>query len=126
MATYVPGSETYLPDIKPFTPDYKFLSAVLDVRQDKYNTNWQATNNAYNKIVYADMSREDTNEQREQYVSNLTPALEKISGMDLSLAQNAQSAKAVFAPFFEVRCPPFRVLKSACFVQAVRWRAPVR
>ena len=101
MATYVPGSETYLPDIKPFTPDYKFLSAVLDVRQDKYNTNWQATNDVYNKVVYADLSREDTNNQREQYVNNLAPSLEKIASMDLSLAQNAQSAKAVFAPFFE-------------------------
>mgnify|MGYP003650550854 FL=1 len=101
MATYVPGSETYLPDIKPFTPDYKFLSAVLDVRQDKYNTNWQATNDVYNKVVFADLSREDTNNQREQYVNNLAPSLEKIAGMDLSLAQNAQSAKAVFAPFFE-------------------------
>ncbi len=101
MATYVPGSEQYLPDIKPFTPDYKFLSAVLDTRQDKYNTNWQATNDVYNKVVYAGLSREDTSEQREQYVNNLAPSLEKIAGMDLSLAQNAQSAKAVFAPFFE-------------------------
>ena len=101
MATYVPGSEQYLPDIKPFTPDYKFLSAVLDTRQDKYNTNWQATNDVYNKVVYAGLSRADTNEQREQYVNNLAPSLEKIAGMDLSLAQNAQSAKAVFAPFFE-------------------------
>jgi hypothetical protein len=101
MATYVPGSETYLPDIKPFTPDYKFLSAVLDVRQDKYDTNWQATNDVYNKVVFADLSRGDTNEQREQYVNKLAPSLEKIAGMDLSLAQNAQSAKAVFAPFFE-------------------------
>ena len=101
MATYVPGSEQYLPDIKPFTPDYKFLSAVLDIRQDKYNTNWQATNDVYNKVVYAGLSREDTTQQREQYVNNLAPSLEKIAGMDLSLAQNAESAKAVFAPFFE-------------------------
>ena len=101
MATYVPGSEQYLPDIKPFTPDYKFLSAVLDTRQDKYNINWQATNDVYNKVVYAGLSRQDTSEQREQYVNNLAPSLEKIAGMDLSLAQNAQSAKAVFAPFFE-------------------------
>ncbi len=113
MATYVPGSETYLPDIKPFTPDYKFLSAVLDVRQDKYNTNWQATNDVYNKVVYADMSRKDTNEQREQYVNNLTPSLEKISGMDLSLAQNAQSAKAVFAPFFEDKLIVRDIVKTA-------------
>jgi len=84
MATYVPGSEQYLPDIKPFTPDYKFLSAVLDTRQDKYNTNWQATNDVYNKVVYAGLSRADTTEQREQYVNNLAPSLEKIAGMDLS------------------------------------------
>ena len=51
MATYVPGSETYLPDIKPFTPDYKFLSAALDEREDKYNSNWKETNDIYNKVV---------------------------------------------------------------------------
>jgi hypothetical protein len=101
MATYVPGVETYLPDIKPFTPDYKFLSAVLDVRTDKYNTNWKATNDLYNKVVYADLSRTDTKEQRDQYINQITPSLEKISGMDLSMVQNADSAKAVFAPFFE-------------------------
>ena len=101
MATYVPGVETYLPDIKPFTPDYKFLSAVLDVRTDKYNTNWKATNDLYNKVVYADLSRTDTKEQRDQYINQIAPSLEKISGMDLSMVQNADSAKAVFAPFFE-------------------------
>lgn len=101
MATYVPGVETYLPDIKPFTPDYKFLSAVLDVRTDKYNTNWKATNDLYNKVVYADLSRTDTKDQRDQYINQISPSLEKISGMDLSLMQNIDSAKAVFAPFFE-------------------------
>lgn len=115
MATYVPGSEQYLPDIKPFTPDYKFLSAVLDTRQGKYNTNWQATNDIYNKVVYADLSRTDTGEKREQYVNNLAPSLEKIAGMDLSLAQNAQSAKAVFAPFFEDKLIVKDMVKTANF-----------
>jgi hypothetical protein len=101
MATYVPGSETYLPNLEPFTPDYKFLSAVLDVRQDKYNTNWKATNDIYNKVVYADLSRNDTIEQRNQYIENLAPSLEKIANLDLSLAQNVDAAKGVFAPFFE-------------------------
>ena len=101
MATYVPGAETYLPDIKPFTPDYKFLSAVLDTRTDKYNTNWKATNDLYNKVVYADLSRTDTKDQRDQYINQIAPSLEKISGMDLSMMQNADAAKSVFAPFFE-------------------------
>ena len=113
MATYVPGSKQYLPDIKPFTPDYKFLSAALNVREDRYNSNWQATNDVYNKVVYADLSREDNKEQRDQYADNIAPALEKISGMDLSLAQNVQSAKAVFAPFFENKLIVKDMLKTA-------------
>ena len=123
MATYVPGSEQYLPDIKPFTPDYKFLSAVLDTRQDKYNTNWQATNDVYNKVVYAGLSRADTTEQREQYVNNLAPSLEKIAGMDLSLAQNAQSAKAVFAPFFEDKLIVKDMVKTANYKKQMSYAA---
>jgi len=101
MATYVKGANQYSVDIKPFTPDYKFLSAVLETRQDKYDTNFKATNDLYNKVVYADLSREDTKERRDQYAEQIGPQIEKISGMDLSLAQNVNQAKSVFAPFYE-------------------------
>lgn len=101
MATYIKGVNSYLADIKPFTPDYKFLSAVLDTRTDKYDANFQATNDLYNKVVYADLSREDTRDRRDQYAETIAPQLEQISGLDLSLQQNVDSAKGVFAPFFQ-------------------------
>jgi len=101
MATYIKGADTYLPDIKPFTPDYKFLSAVLQTKTDKYDANFKATNELYNKVVYADLSRMDNKDKRDQYAGTIAPAIEKISGMDLSLQQNADSAKGVFAPFYE-------------------------
>ena len=101
MSTYIKGANTYLPDIKPFTPDYKFLSAVLDTRTDKYDANYQALNNLYNKVVYADLSRADNIDKRNQYTSTIAPQLEKVSGLDLSVMQNADMAKSVFAPFFE-------------------------
>lgn len=101
MATYVKGADTYLPDIKPFTPDYKFLSAVLQTRTDKYDANYKATNDLYNKVVYADLSREDTKERRDQYAEQIAPQIEQISGLDLSLASNVDAAKSVFAPFYE-------------------------
>jgi hypothetical protein len=101
MATYIKGADTYLPDIKPFTPDYKFLSAVLETRKDKYDSNFKATNDIYNKVVYSDLSRVDTREKRDQFAENLGPSIEKISGMDLSLQQNADAAQNVFAPFYE-------------------------
>ena len=50
MATYVKGVETYLPDIKPFTPDYKFLSAVLETRTDKYDRNYKASRTSSEKL----------------------------------------------------------------------------
>tara|TARA_R110001592_G_scaffold155883_5_gene385993 strand:+ start:15025 stop:18297 length:3273 start_codon:yes stop_codon:yes gene_type:complete len=101
MATYIKGADTYLPDIKPFTPDYKFLSAVLQTRRDKYDSNFKATNDLYNKVVYADLSREDTKEKRDQYAEKIGPHIEKISGMDLSIQKNVDAAKSVFAPFIE-------------------------
>ena len=101
MATYIKGADTYLPDIKPFTPDYKFLSAVLETRKDKYDSNFKATNDIYNKVVYSDLSREDNRIKRDQYAENLAPQIEKISGLDLSLQQNADAAQGVFAPFYE-------------------------
>ena len=101
MATYIKGVNSYLADIQPFTPDFKFLSAVLDTRQDRYDANFQATNDLYNKVVYADLSRQDTKNRRDQYAETIAPQLEQISGLDLSLQQNVDTAKGVFAPFFQ-------------------------
>ena len=101
MATYIKGADTYLPNTKPFTPDYKFLSTVLQTRTDKYNANYKATNDIYNRVVYSDLSREDTKERRDQYTEQIGPQIEKISGLDLSIQSNVDAAKGVFAPFYE-------------------------
>lgn len=101
MATYVPGVQGYFPKFEPFTPDYKFLSAVLDTRTDRYNTNYKDLNDTYSKIVYSDLSRQDTQSARDQYANKLVPKLEQISGLDLSIQQNADAAKALFKPFYE-------------------------
>ena len=101
MATYIPGTKSYMPQFQPFTPDYKFLSAVLETKTNRYNTNYQQINDIYSKIVYAPLSRQDTQGMREQFASGLSNKLEKISGMDLSLIQNADAAKGIFKPFFE-------------------------
>lgn len=101
MATYVPGVPQYFPKLEPFTPDYKFLSSVLDSRTDRYNKNYKAVNDLYSKVVYGNLSREDTKNIRNQYAENLGPKLQQVSGMDLSMAQNTEAAKSLFKPFFE-------------------------
>lgn len=101
MATYIPGVGSYLPEFKPFTPDYKFLSNVLDTKTTKYETNFKALNDVYSKVVYGNLSRKDTQEMRDQYAENLAPKLQQIAGSDLSMAQNVEAAKGLFRPFFE-------------------------
>lgn len=101
MATYVPGYKRYEREFEPFTPDFKFLDNVLSIRQDRYNTNYKQMNDLYGKIVYADLSREDTKANRDQYINNLIPKIEKVSGMDLSIGANVDAAKSLFTPFYE-------------------------
>ena len=101
MAIYVPNTKGYFPKLQPFKPDYKFLTDILDVRTDRYETNYKQLNNLYGDILYADLTREDTIGMRDQFVKDLQPTIEKISGLDLSLAQNVSAAKAVFKPFYD-------------------------
>ncbi len=101
MATYIKGHKNFYPDIKPFTPDYKFLSATMDARQQTYDANWKAQNDLYNRVVYSDLTNPNSVEYQRQFTEKLGPELEKITGLDLSLEQNVQSAKSVFAPFFQ-------------------------
>ena len=101
MATYIKGVTDYIPALEPFKPDYKFLSDVLSVRQDRYDTNYKQLNDLYSKVVYAPLSRTDNAQTRDQYANRLSNGLKQISGVDLSLQQNVDVAKGLFKPFFE-------------------------
>tara|TARA_R110000787_G_scaffold59416_2_gene134683 strand:- start:2566 stop:5880 length:3315 start_codon:yes stop_codon:yes gene_type:complete len=101
MATYLPNVKDYIPKTETFTPNYKFLSDVLDVRQDRYNNNYKQMNNLYGDVVHADLSRADNKSTRDQYTEHLVPKMKQIAGLDLSLQENVDSAKALFKPFYE-------------------------
>tara|TARA_Y100000356_G_scaffold106849_1_gene92829 strand:- start:942 stop:4070 length:3129 start_codon:yes stop_codon:yes gene_type:complete len=101
MATYVQGYKMYDREPTPFVPDYKFLSNVLETRQNRYDQNYKAINDAYSKVVFADLSRAENQETRDQFASQIAPKMAQISGYDLSLRQNADMAKGVFTPFYE-------------------------
>tara|TARA_R100000654_G_scaffold20636_3_gene41673 strand:+ start:14977 stop:18345 length:3369 start_codon:yes stop_codon:yes gene_type:complete len=101
MATYLPGVQPFLPQTQVFTPDYKFLQNVLSVRQDRFDTNYKEINKLYGQVVYAPLSRADSKDKRDQYANALTNSLKQVAGMDLSLAQNVNTAKALFSPFYK-------------------------
>lgn len=101
MATYIPGIESYIPTYTPFEPDFKLTSMLMQQRQDRYDTNHKEMSDLYGSVVYSDLSREDTKEQRDYFANQLTSQVQKISGSDLSLQQNVDAASGVFKPFLE-------------------------
>lgn len=101
MAIYLPGVKDYVPQLEVFTPDYKFMSDVLQTRQDRYTSNYKQLNNLYGKVVYADLSRQNNKDARDQYANKLSPKLQQISGLDLSLQENVDAAEGLFRPFYD-------------------------
>jgi hypothetical protein len=101
MATYLQGVTDYIPQIQPFAPDTNLYANVLQTKQSKYDANWQSLNNVYSQYFYADLSREDNQERRDELMKAIDGNLKKVSGLDLSLEQNVRQAKQLFTPFYE-------------------------
>jgi len=101
MATYLQGVTDYIPQIQPFAPDINLYANVLQTKQSKYDANWQSLNNVYSQYFYADLSREDNQERRDELMKAIDGNLKKVSGLDLSLEQNVRQAKQLFTPFYE-------------------------
>jgi hypothetical protein len=101
MATYLEGAVDYIPQIQPFAPNLNLYANVLQTKQSKYDSNWKSLNNVYSQYFYADLSREDNQERRDDLMTAIDFNLKKVSGLDLSLEQNVRQAKQLFTPFYE-------------------------
>jgi len=101
MATYLQGVQSYIPAIQHFQPDLNILANVLEKRQTQYDSNFKAINDMYGKYFYADLSREDNLQRKDAMLKQIDLDLKRISGLDLSLSQNANQALQVFKPFYE-------------------------
>jgi len=101
MSTYLSGVTDYIPQIQPFQPNINLMANVLQTKQSKYDSNHKAISNVYSQMVYADLSREDNQERRDELVKAIDFNLKKVAGMDLSLSQNVRQAQQLFTPFYE-------------------------
>lgn len=101
MSTYIPGIQDYIPQAQPFQPDYNFLGNILQTKQSQYDKNYKLLNNQYAQLLNSPMTREDNIKQREEFFKMIDGDIKRISGMDLSLQQNVDSANKVFDSFLE-------------------------
>jgi len=101
MATYLQGVTDYIPQFQPFQPDLNFYNNVLQTKQSQYDSNYKALNNAYGEYFYADLTRDNNIEKKDELLKNIDFNLKRVSGLDLSLEQNVTQAMQVFKPFYE-------------------------
>jgi hypothetical protein len=101
MATYLEGAVDYIPQIQPFAPNLNLYANVLQTKQSKYDSNWKSLNNVYSQYFYADLTKEENQERRDDLMTAIDFNLKKVSGLDLSLEQNVRQAKQLFTPFYE-------------------------
>jgi hypothetical protein len=101
MATYIQGVTDYIPDFQPFQPDFNFYNNVLQAKQNQYDKNYKQLNNLYGQLYYQDVTRDDSNKMKTDYLKNLDYELKRVTGLDLSLEQNVEQAKQLFRPIYE-------------------------
>ena len=101
MATYIPGITDYIPQVQPFKPDFNFLGNVLQFKQSKYDQNYKALSEKYGSLLNSPMSRTDNIEKRNEFFKVIDSDIKRISGLDLSLQQNTDSANKVFDSFLQ-------------------------
>ena len=101
MATYIQGLTDYIPKAEPYKPNFDFLNTVLATRQARYDSSLNQLSGAYGSIVYADLTRDDNREARDNFLKNSEKAIQQITSLDLSDPANVQLAQQVFQPFVD-------------------------
>lgn len=101
MATYIQGLTDFIPEIQQFTPDYNMLGNVLQAKESQYQAGRKQLSDAYGKILYSPMTREDNIKKRDEFLKAVDQDIKKMAGLDLSLPQNQQAAMQVFNGFYD-------------------------
>jgi len=101
MGTYLQGVQSIIPSIQPHDPGINMVANLLQLKQNQYDTNYKSLNKMYGQFYYADLTRDDNIQKRDNTVQQIDFDLKRIAGLDLSSEQNVQQASQIFKPFYE-------------------------
>ena len=77
-------------------PEYNFYSNVLQLKQGKYDAAREQLSTLYGSLLNAPITRDDNAQTRDQFFKAIDQDIQRMSGVDLSLNQNFESAQGVF------------------------------
>ena len=69
MATYLTGSNKYIPQIQPYQPDLNFYKTVLDTKTAQYEAGYDRVNSIYGTLLNSALTRQDTSTMRNDFFS---------------------------------------------------------
>lgn len=101
MARYPQGISTFIPTYQAYEPDFTTMGKMLSIKQNQYDQNWKELNNIYSSLYFSDTSHGESQKVKDQLKNEIDFNLKRISGLDLSLEQNVQTAQQVFQPFYQ-------------------------
>ena len=101
MGTYLQGVQSIIPSLQPADSGINVVANLLQLKQSQYDSNYKSLNKLYGQYYYADLTRKDNIEKRDNTVKQIDFDLKRIAGLDLSLEQNVNQAMQVFKPFYE-------------------------
>lgn len=98
MATYLQGSNKYIPQIQPYQPDLNFYKSVLDTKTAQYEAGYDRVNSIYGTLLNSPLTRQDTSTMRNDFFSKANNEIQRLAGVDLSIEDNQTAAFQVFKP----------------------------
>ena len=101
MAKYPQGITSFIPTYQPFQLDWNVLAKNVQLKQTRYDKNWQQLNNVYGALYNADVSNPESQKVKDGLLKQIDFNVKRVTGMDLSLKQNVTQAQQVFKPFYE-------------------------
>jgi len=101
MAIYINGIQDYIPQIQPFKPDFNFFQSALSTKQAQYEAGYNKINSIYGQLLNANLLRKSNQERRDNLFTEIDSEIDRLSGVDLSLAENVEQAGKLFQPLID-------------------------
>lgn len=101
MAIYINGIQDYIPQIQPFKPDFNFFQSALTAKQAQYDAGYNKINSVYGQLLNSNLLRESNRERRDAFFTQIDSEIDRLSGVDLSLAENVEQAGKLFQPLID-------------------------
>jgi len=98
MANFVPNDANPIADIKPWSPDWSFLSQVYGVTQARFDKGFNQVKSLYNSVLNSPLTNGDNQKFRQDMFEKIQASLRNVSALDLSDPTNVMRAQSLLDP----------------------------